>query len=372
MFYRLTCTVGARIQTQSVIGASFCVTAYGKLSTSERKTIPVGVIGGGSWGTGIGAWLARNGHDVRLWDIDESVIDDINNTRCNNRYLPDVELPQNLHAFTKIESALDHCLMAVMVVPSRVFEVALDQVRDNLHVMDSSAPPTVVWGTKGFSSKTGELLSTSAEQILGNEVVTAVISGPSFAFEVVRGLPAGFDLGSRHTDNLEEIADVFRNETTLVYTTDDIVGVQVGGATKNVIAIAAGIVDGMGLGINARCLLITRGLAEMGRLNSALGGRAETMMGLSGMGDLVLTCSGDLSRNRRLGLALGKGKKLDDIVSEIGQEVEGIQSTREAYMIGKKLDVFMPMTERVYRILYEGLSPVQAAQELMAIGPSLK
>ena len=262
--------------------------------------------------------------------------------------------------------------MVVMVVPSRVFEVALRQVRDTLHVMDSNADPIVVWGTKGFSAETGDLLSKSADDILGDNAITAVLSGPSFAFEVVRGLPAGFDLGSRHSDRIEEIADYFRNETTLVYCTDDIVGVQVGGATKNVIAIAAGICDGMELGINARCMLITRGHAEMNRLNNALGGRPETMMGLSGMGDLVLTCSGDLSRNRRLGLALGKGKKLDEIIADIGQEIEGIQSTREAYQIGQKLNVFMPTTERVYRILFENLSPARAAQELLAVGPSLK
>ncbi|MDE0308450.1 MAG: NAD(P)-dependent glycerol-3-phosphate dehydrogenase [Acidiferrobacterales bacterium] len=355
------------------MGAISDVTSvYEKLNSSETRTIPVAIIGGGSWGTAIGAWLARNGHDVRLWDIDETVIDDINATRTNSRFLPDVELPSNIRAFRNLESAMEGCLMAVLVVPSRVFETALGQVRDNLHIMDTSVPPTMVWGTKGFSSQTGGLLSESAKDILGEQAVTAVISGPSFASEVVRGLPAGFDLGSRAADRIEDIADVFRNETTLVYTTDDIVGVQVGGATKNVIAIAAGISDGMGLGINARCMLISRGLAEMGRLNSALGGKAETMMGLSGMGDLVLTCSGDLSRNRRLGLALGKGMKLDEIVAQIGQEVEGIQSTREAYSIGKKLDVFMPMTDRVYRILNEGLAPQQAARELMAIGPSLK
>ena len=337
----------------------------------EQKMISVSVIGSGSWGTAISAWLARNGHDVRIWDIDESVIDDINNNRCNSRYLPNVELPTGIRAFKQIESALNECQMAVVVVPSRVFEQALYQMRSCLHVMDSRTMPTIVWGTKGFSSSTGELLSTSADEILGDKVVKAVISGPSFAFEVVRGFPAGFDLGSRRTDKLEEIADVFRNDSTLVYTTNDIVGVQVGGATKNVIAIAAGISDGMELGINARCMLITRGLAEMNRFNTALGGNAETMMGLSGLGDLVLTCSGDLSRNRRLGLALGQGKKMDEFVAEIGQEVEGIQSTREAYSIGRKLDVFMPTTERVYRILFEGLSPVQAARELMAIGPSL-
>jgi glycerol-3-phosphate dehydrogenase (NAD(P)+) len=238
--------------------------------------------------------------------------------------------------------------------------------------MDSSNTPTIVWGTKGFAQKTGELLSHVAEHVLGDTAVTAAISGPSFAYEVVRGIPAGFDLASTSSERIESIADLFRSEFILVYTTSDIIGVQVGGATKNVIAIAAGISDGLGFGINARALLITRGLAEMNRLNVALGGRPETMMGLSGLGDLVLTCSGDLSRNRRLGLGLGQGKPIDEIVEEIGQEVEGIQSTRETYQIGKKMDVFMPTTERMYRILYEGLSPLQAAAELMAIGPSIK
>ncbi len=342
------------------------------MNTHERDTVAVAVIGGGSWGTAISAWLARNGHDVRLWDIDKKVIADINKTRCNSRYLPDVELPPNVRGFERIDSAMNFCTVVVVAVPSRVFEEALSGIYNNLHQMDDARNPIIVWGTKGFSAKSAELLSDVANRILGQSAVTAMISGPSFAFEVVRGLPSGFNLGSTHADHLESIADIFRNETTLVYTTDDIIGVQVGGATKNVIAIAAGISDGLGFGINARSMLITRGLAEMNRLNVALGGRTETMMGLSGLGDLVLTCSGDLSRNRRLGLGLGQGRGLKEVLDEIGQEVEGMQSTKEAFTIGQRLDVFMPTTERVYKILYEGLSPLQAARELMAIGPSLK
>ena len=271
-----------------------------------------------------------------------------------------------------MESALDRCQMAVVAVPSRVFEEAITGLSKNLHMMDTSSTPIIVWGTKGFSAKTGELLSNVADRILGQSAVTAALSGPSFAYEVVRGLPTGFSLGSLDADRIESIADLFRNETTLIYTTNDIIGVQVGGATKNVIAIAAGISDGLGFGINARSMLITRGLAEMNRLNVGLGGETETMMGLSGLGDLVLTCSGDLSRNRRLGLGLGEGRDLKEVLQEIGQEVEGLQSTQETYAIGKKLDVFMPTTERIYKILYEGLPPLQAARELMAIGPSLK
>ena len=337
-----------------------------------RKTISAAVIGGGSWGTAIGAWLSRNGHDVRIWDIDSAVIDDINETGFNNRYLPDAKLPDGLRAFKDIEAAMEQCTMTVVAVPSRVFHTAIDNVGSNLRRMDHSQLPVVVWGTKGFAQQTGELLSAVAERALGDAAVTAVISGPSFAHGVVRGLPSGFDMASKCEERLEEIADYFRNDQTLVYTTDDIVGVQIGGATKNVVAIAAGIADGLNLGINAHCLLITRGLAEMNRLNIALGGRAETLMGLSGLGDLVLTCSGDLSRNRRFGQGLGQGKSMDQLHEEIGQEVEGIQSARETYLVGKNMDVFMPTTDRVYRILFEDLSPLQAAQELMAIGPSLQ
>ncbi len=337
-----------------------------------RSQYSIAVIGAGSWGTAIGAWLARNGHSVRIWDIDTSVIDDINKNKCNNRYLPDAPLPDNIVGCHTLEQAMEQCQAAALAVPSRVFHTAIDQLSSHLDIMDKSAQPIVMWGTKGFAPKTGELLSTVAERALGDRAVTAVLSGPSFAYGVVRGQPAGFDLASKCEDQLEKIANIFRNEVTLVYTTADIVGVQVGGATKNVVAIAAGIGDGLNLGLNAHCLLVTRGLAEMNRLNVALGGKPETLMGLSGLGDLVLTCSGDLSRNRRFGLGLGHGKSVDDVLKQINQEVEGIQSTQETYEIGRKLNVFMPTTEKVYKVIFEGLSPLQAAQELMAIGPSLQ
>jgi len=338
----------------------------------KRLTISAAVVGGGSWGTAIGAWLARNGHDTRIWDIDTSLIRDINETGFNSRYLPDARLPDNLRGCESLEQAMEHCQMAVLAVPSRVFRNAVEGVASCLSLMDGSKPPIVVIGTKGFAQQTGELLSTVAEGFLDASSVIAAISGPSFAHSVVRGLPTGFDLATKSEDRIEEIANLFRNEVTLVYTTTDITGVQIGGATKNVVAIAAGIADGLNLGPNAQSLLITRGLAEMNRLNVALGGRPETMMGLSGLGDLVLTCSGDLSRNRRFGQGLGQGKSVEQVAEEIGQEVEGIQSARETYEIGRKMNVFMPTTERVYRIVFEGLSPIQAAQELVALGPSLQ
>ena len=341
------------------------------MNQSERQRHTIAVVGAGSWGTAVGAWLARNGHDVRIWDVDQSVIEDIQKTRTNSRYLQNCELPENLEGHLTLETAMHSCSTVVLVVPSRFFQQALDTLHPHIHLMDKTTRPVLVWGTKGFDSSTGNLLSSAVENTFRDSVAAAVLSGPSFAIEVVRGMPTGFDLASRATDKLESIANLFRNPVSLVYTTDDVVGVQIGGATKNVIAIAAGISDGLNFGINARSLLISRGFAEMNRLNQALGGRPETLMGLSGMGDLILTCTGDLSRNRRLGLGLGRGESLQSILDEIGQEVEGLQSTRETYSIGRELDVFMPMTDRVYRILYENLSPLQAAQELLDIGPSL-
>ncbi len=341
------------------------------MNSLTRETQQIAVIGAGSWGTAIGAWLARNGHTVRIWDVDQQVINDINNSQCNSRYLPEIELPDGLEGCPSLNAAMRSCSTVVIAVPSRVFETAIGEVAANLHQMDPAANPVVVWGTKGFASESGRLLSAVADQALGRSVVTATIAGPSFAYEVVRGMPTGFDLASTNAEDIESIANLFRNQTSLVYTTDDIVGVQIGGATKNVIAIAAGISDGLGFGINTRALLISRGFAEMNRLNVALGGRTETLMGLSGLGDLLLTCNGDLSRNRRLGLGLGSGQSLNTLLDEIGQEVEGLQSARETYNLGRKLDVFIPMTERVYRILYENLPPMQAATELLAIGPSL-
>lgn len=337
----------------------------------SRDIHTIAIVGAGSWGTAIGAWLSRNGHKVRIWDIDQAVIDDVNQTHCNSRYLPGCKLPSGLQGFTTLESAMQSCTIVVIAVPSRVFDSATRQVESHLHLMDPQKPPVIIWGTKGFASASGHLLSDIADRVFGETAITATIAGPSFAYEVIQGLPTGFDLASRSEHNLEAIANLFRNQTALVYTTTDIVGVQIGGATKNVIAIAAGISDGLKFGINTRSLLICRGFAEMNRLNVALGGQTETLMGLSGMGDLLLTCTGDLSRNRRLGLGLGAGKQLDTILAEIGQEVEGLQSARETYHVGRRLDVFMPMTERVYRILYEGLPPMQAAHELLAIGPSL-
>ncbi len=340
--------------------------------SNNRRLASIAVVGTGSWGTAIGGWLAMNGHDVRMWGIDASVIEEINHNHVNSHYLPDCPLPSSIRGFHSLESAMQSCSMVVLAVPSRVFDDALRNVASKLHCMDSNKKPVIVSGTKGFFQNTGELLSDVADRILQNSAVYAVLSGPSFAYEIVRGLPAGIDLASKSNRRIEQIADLFRNERVLVYTTSDLTGVQVGGATKNVIAIAAGIADGLGFGINARSLVITRGHAEMNRLNLALGGQPETIMGLSGMGDLILTCSSDLSRNRRLGLGLGRGQPLNQVLQEIGQEVEGIHSTRETYEIGKKLDVFMPATERVYRILFENLPPMQAAQELLAVGPSLK
>ncbi len=352
-------------------GANFKIN-IGNMIMSSREQLRMTVVGAGSWGTAIGAWLARNGHEVHIWDVDGKVIEDINSTRFNSRYLPECELPQNLHGHLQLETAMNGSSCIVLVVPSRVFSAALNEVASHMRCMDTSSAPVVIWGTKGFVSDSGDLPSDAAQRILDPSAVAAVLSGPSFALEIINGLPAGLDLACKNSDQIERIADWFRSDRVLIYTTSDVVGVQVGGAVKNIIAVAAGLADGLGFGSNARCMLITRGLAEIGRLSVAMGGQASTLSGLSGMGDTILTCSTDLSRNRRLGLAIGKGQSAESAVKEIGQEVEGIEAVRIAFEVSKRLDVFMPLTERVYRVLFENLHPMQAAQELMAVGPSLK
>lgn len=342
------------------------------MNAPRRELQSIALIGAGSFGTAVGAWLARNGHDVRIWDIDESVVKDIQSNRRNSRYLPDCELPDNLDGHLSLGSAMQDCAAAMLIVPSRAFAAALEGAANHFGGMDPSRPPVVVWGTKGLVPETAELPSDVAHRILDKSVVTAVLSGPSFAVEMIRGLPAGLDLASERLDDAERIANWFRNDVTMIYATDDIVGVQVGGAVKNVIAIATGIADGLELGASARCALISRGFAEMNRLNLALGGRESTLLGLSGMGDLILTCCTDLSRNRRMGLALGQGKSVAGTLDEIGQEVEGLSAAKETWRLSEKLDVFMPITERVYRILFDGLAPQQAVEELIALGPSLR
>ena len=331
----------------------------------KQKTHTLTVAGGGSWGTAIAAWLAGNGHRTRLWARSASVVDEINSSHRNSAYLPQFELPPQLSAHTSIVEALQESSAVVVVVPSHAFREILALISAQLGQMDVTQKPVVIWGTKGFVPHTGQLLGEIANKILGDSAVTAVLSGPSFAAEIVTGLPAALVVATNNTERADSIADWFRNDVVRIYTNPDMTGVQLGGAVKNVLAIAAGISDGLGFGVNARTALITRGLAEMRRLGKIMGASETTLTGLAGMGDLILTCSADLSRNRRVGLGLGQGKSLEAVLQEIGQEAEGVHAARDLHQLRVKLDVAMPISTQVYRILFKGLSASDAVRELL-------
>ena len=286
-------------------------------------------------------------------------------SRVNNRYLPDADFPSNLH----VEPDLNKCLGGVtdilISVPSHGLREILLQVKP---LLDSQA--RVSWATKGFELKTGKLPHQVAGEILGDDRPMAVLSGPTFAKEVGAGLPTAMTIASRDIDFASDLAAGLSDESFRAYTSDDMIGVEVGGAVKNVLAIGAGISDGLGFGANTRIALINRGLVEMTRLGVALGAKQDTFMGLAGMGDLVLTCTDNLSRNRRMGLALASGMSIEDAQAEIQQVVEGVLAAKAVKEVADQLDVDMPICLEIYRILYEGVAPREAVGALM--GRALK
>jgi len=281
--------------------------------------------------------------------------------RCNIRYLPEISLPQALQLSGDITEAIESAGDVIVAVPSHGFRSTLEMMAQN--ILPSQR---IAWATKGFESGSGKLLHEVVTDIFGAERPMAVISGPTFANEVAKGLPTAVTVASNDAAFSKYLADRLHSKTFRVYTSDDIVGVEVGGAVKNVLAIAAGIADGLGFGANTRTALITRGLAEMMRLGDALGGHRDTFMGLAGLGDLVLTCTDDQSRNRRLGLALGEGLSLENALASIDQVVEGVQTAREVNELAISRGVDMPITHEVYRVLYEGDTPRQAVQKLLS------
>ena len=324
----------------------------------------VAVLGAGSWGTALGLLLARNGHAVQLWGHDAAQCAQLARARENAHYLPGIHFPDSLHIEANLARLAGTTQQFLLAVPSHAFRATLKALKPHL---DSGA--TLAWATKGLEPGSGKLLSAVLAEELPTLRAYGVVSGPSFAREVALDLPTALTVASSDTTVAERIAQWLRNERVRVYTSTDVTGVQLGGAIKNVIAIAAGISDGLGFGANARAALITRGLAELTRLGLALGGRAETFMGLTGAGDLILTCTDNASRNRRLGLALGQGGRLSGILREIGQEVEGVATAREVYALAKARKVELPITEQVYRVLYENLSPQTAVEALLRREP---
>jgi len=324
---------------------------------------PVSVLGAGSWGTALALLIARNGFPVRLWDIDNGHVERMHESRENARYLPGIPFPDNIRVSSDI-AAVAETSGVLVVVPSHAFRATLDR----LAVLPAHGTALLAWGTKGFDKERSALLSEVAAELMP-DAVRAVVSGPSFAGEVARGLPTALTVAADEPAAAETVAGWLRGGAVRVYTSDDIAGVQLGGAIKNVMALAAGISDGLGFGANARAALITRGLAEMNRLGVALGGRPQTFMGLTGVGDLILTCTDNQSRNRRAGIGLGEGRNLDDVLEEIGQEVEGVKTVHELYAMARRLDVDMPITEQVYRVVYEGLAPDEAVRILLSREP---
>ncbi len=318
----------------------------------------IGILGAGSWGTALAIQLARCGNPVRLWGRSGRQLAEMARSRENRRYLPGCTLPAGIVLERDLEALLAACSDLLLVVPSEAFREMLARVRPAL-----GPAARLAWATKGLELASGLLAHEVAADVLGPEIPTAVLSGPTFAAEVARGLPTGITVASRDQAFAYDLARRLYDGRFRAYTSDDVAGVEVGGAVKNVLAIAAGAADGLRFGANTRAALITRGLAEIMRLGEALGGRRETFMGLSGLGDLVLTCTDDQSRNRRMGLALASGRSVPEARAAIGL-VEGVAAARAVWEKARGLGVDMPITEHVYRVLYQAMTPRDAVESL--------
>lgn len=318
------------------------------------------MIGAGSWGTALAIQFARAGQPTVLWGRTEDEPEKMAKERCNTRYLPGCRFPDELKIDGDLQRAVSTNTDILICVPSHAFRIVVEQVRPFL-----DEKKRISWATKGFEQGTGELPHQVALDVLGEGYPLAVLSGPTFATEVGAGLPTAITVASPEPQFAEELAESISNAQFRAYTSRDIIGVEVGGAIKNVLAIAAGMSDGFGYGANARIALISRGLNEMTRLGVALGAKAETFMGLSGMGDLVLTCTDDQSRNRRMGLALASGRSAEEVSEEIGQVVEGVYAAKAVHTVARRENVDMPICEQVYQILYENASRADVVDRLM-------
>ena len=326
----------------------------------KSEASEIAVIGAGSWGTALAIQLGRAGQRPTLWGREPEVILALEKTRCNSVFLPDIPLPETVCINADLDTVVRQHSDLLICVPSHVFRSVLESIKPNL-----LHGARIAWATKGFELSTGKLPHQVAHETLGLEVPLAVVSGPTFATEVGLGLPTAMTVAATNADYADELAWRFSDDNFRAYTSTDMIGVEVGGAVKNVLAIATGLSDGLGFGANARVALITRGLAEMTRLGVAIGAQFDTFMGLSGMGDLVLTCTDNQSRNRRMGLALAAGKSVEATAKEIGQVVEGVKAAAAVRKVAADLQVEMPICEQVYQLLYEGISVEDAIQALM-------
>jgi glycerol-3-phosphate dehydrogenase (NAD(P)+) len=325
----------------------------------NRQAEPMAVIGAGSWGTALAIQLAREGHPTQIWGRDQRQLEAMQRARCNERYLPGAGFPDRLRVAHGLQAALAGARDALIAVPSHAFRATLERIGPHL-----DQGTRVAWATKGFELDTGLLPHQVARQVLGSRP-GAVLSGPTFAKEVGAGLPTAMTVASEDERFAKELAHSLSGPNFRAYMQTDIMGVEVGGAVKNVIAIGSGIADGMGFGANTRVALIARGLAEMMRLGVRLGAARDTFMGLAGLGDLVLTCTDDQSRNRRFGIALGRGQSLREAQDGIHQVVEGATAARAVYDVSRRLSVEMPICVEIYRVMYEDRPVRTAVQALM-------
>jgi glycerol-3-phosphate dehydrogenase (NAD(P)+) len=322
----------------------------------------IAVIGAGAWGTALGKVLADKGHPVRLWARHEAQVSALLRDGENTRYLPGVRLPPSLTPTGSLETALDGAAIVVLVVPSHALRDTVTAARPHL-------PPgaVLVNATKGIENDSLMIMGEVVAEVLGpgTDERFTVLSGPSFAREVAALVPTNIVVASRNADLAVQVQRVFATDWLRVYSSDDPIGVEVGGALKNVIAIAAGACDGLGFGHNTRAALVTRGLAEVVRIAIAKGGNVLSIAGLAGLGDLVLTCTGDLSRNRTVGFELGRGKKLAEVLSSLGHVAEGVKTAKSVHDLAQRLDVDLPICNEVYRVLYEGKSPQRAVEDVL-------
>ena len=326
----------------------------------------VAVLGAGSWGTALAIVLADNGHHVRLWGQRQEQIDEINEKHTNEKYLPNIHLPEAIVGYVDLSKALEGVETVVLAVPTKAIRDVLRRVRTCV-----KQPITIVSVSKGIEPDTHKRISEIIEEEMPAHLLqdVVVLSGPSHAEEVSSRHPTTVTVSSKNMEAAERIQDLFMNHQYFrVYTNPDLIGVEIGGALKNIIALAAGIIDGLGYGDNAKAALMTRGLAEMARLGSRLGANPLTFAGLTGIGDLIVTCTSVHSRNWRAGNLLGKGYALDDVLANMGMVVEGVRTTKAAYQLAKKMNVDMPITNALYDVLFNGKDVKSAVDLLMARG----
>lgn len=329
------------------------------VSELNVKESPIAVLGAGAWGTALALLLCRNGNTVKLWSHTPEHAGAMREQRANREFLPGFVFPQNLQIESDLASALQHVRDILITVPSHVFTDLLYKIKN--YGQDFR----IVWGTKGLDAASGRLLHEMVVEVLGPTTPAAVLSGPSFAYELASGLPTAVSLSGNHPEFIRHLLLRFHGDNLRVYENPDFIGVQLCGVLKNVLAIAVGIADGLQLGANTRCALITRGLAEMGRLNAALGGKTSTLMSLAGVGDLILTCTDNQSRNRRFGMTVGQGTAPEQAERDIGKVIEGIRNTERVRDLAARFSLEMPITEEVHNVLYRGCSPRKAVTNLL-------